>query len=186
MDNRSFWNIIERSKAHEENQAGWLIEALCNSPFTDIIQYELHFLQAYESSYSSRLWGAAYLILGGCSDDSFDYFRAWLISQGEHVFKETMQNPDMLAKLIPKNYEGKDLIPEFEDFIHVGFQAFTRLKTGEEEDSDELYDLFLEALEQQGYKIHQQQIEFDWDNEEDLERLYPRIWKRFGKSPLGG
>lgn len=33
-------------------------------------------------TYDWDLWGAAYLINGGASDDGFDYFRGWLLSQG--------------------------------------------------------------------------------------------------------
>lgn len=184
MNNRYFWDLIEKAK-YEENPIEWLVHSLSNHSATGVIHYELHFLQAYESSYTSRLWGAAYIILGGCSDDSFDYFRAWLISQGENIYKKTIQNPEILAKLIPKAYEEEGIIPEFEDFINVGFEAFSRVKTGKAGDSDELYHSFLEALEQFGYKSKRQDIEFDWENENDLKRLYPKLWKRFGDNPLG-
>jgi Protein of unknown function (DUF4240) len=33
-------------------------------------------------SYDWNLWGAVYLMQGGCSDDAFDYFRGWLVMQG--------------------------------------------------------------------------------------------------------
>ncbi|MFL6076856.1 MAG: DUF4240 domain-containing protein [Mycobacteriales bacterium] len=36
-------------------------------------------------SYQGDLWGAAYLINGGASDDGFDYFRGWLIARTRGV-----------------------------------------------------------------------------------------------------
>jgi len=39
------------------------------------------------------------LINGGCSDDGFFYFRAWLISRGQKVYDAALQNPDSLAKV---------------------------------------------------------------------------------------
>ena len=39
-------------------------------------------------SYDWNLWGAAYLMKGGCSDDAFDYFRGWLVAQGRRVWSE--------------------------------------------------------------------------------------------------
>jgi hypothetical protein len=45
------------------------------------------------------LWGAAYVIEGGCSDDSFDYFRAYLISRGRAVYERAIADPDSLADI---------------------------------------------------------------------------------------
>jgi len=43
------------------------------------------------------LWAAAYLINGGCSDDGFLYFRAWLVAQGQDIFEKAIANADSLA-----------------------------------------------------------------------------------------
>ncbi|MEU4667047.1 DUF4240 domain-containing protein [Amycolatopsis sp. NPDC023774] len=48
-------------------------------------------------SYRSSLWAAACLINGGCSDDGFDYFRGWLLTQGREVFTRALADPDSLA-----------------------------------------------------------------------------------------
>src|SRR5262245_21993141 len=47
----------------------------------DVTEYAQPLWTALASSYMTDLWGAAYLINGGCSDDGFDYFRGWLMSQ---------------------------------------------------------------------------------------------------------
>ena len=48
-------------------------------------------------SYRGDLWAAAYLINGGCSDDGFEYFRGWLITQGREAFEHAVADPDSLA-----------------------------------------------------------------------------------------
>lgn len=52
------------------------------------------------------LWGAGYVIHGGMSDDSFAYFRTWLIGQGRGVFDQALADPDSLAETIPQGREG--------------------------------------------------------------------------------
>lgn len=42
------------------------------------------------------LWAFAFLARGGCSDDAFDYFRAWLVAQGRAVHAAACAGPDAL------------------------------------------------------------------------------------------
>ncbi|WP_449342020.1 DUF4240 domain-containing protein [Streptomyces aurantiogriseus] len=39
----------------------------------------------YDRAYTWDLWGAAWVLLDGASDDAFDFFRCWLIGQGREV-----------------------------------------------------------------------------------------------------
>jgi hypothetical protein len=73
-------------------------------------------------SYRVDLWGAAYLINGGCSDDGFEYFRGWLIAQGRDVFERAVADPDTLAE-VPAVREGPaDL--EAEDMFGVATSVY--------------------------------------------------------------
>jgi hypothetical protein len=45
------------------------------------------------------LWAAIYAIRGGCGDDSFDYFREWLIGRGEAAVLAAVRDPESLADL---------------------------------------------------------------------------------------
>ena len=60
----------------------------------EIIEFDRIFMTLYCESYSWNLWGAAYVINGGCSDDGFDYFRAWLIAMGRSVFERAVRDRD--------------------------------------------------------------------------------------------
>ena len=45
-----------------------------------------------QKSYLSSLWAAAYILMDGCSDDTFDYFRGWLIAQGKETFEKVLDD----------------------------------------------------------------------------------------------
>lgn len=62
-----------------------LHDALLRLSDDQLLSFErLHFAFMYRA-YTWELWGAAYVINGGCSDDTFEYFRAALIALGEDV-----------------------------------------------------------------------------------------------------
>ena len=65
----------------------------------ELMEFESHFEKIHTESFSWNLWGAAYLMNGGCSDDGFDYFRAWLMAQGQQTFDKVVKDPDTLATL---------------------------------------------------------------------------------------
>jgi hypothetical protein len=43
------------------------------------------------------IWGAGYVIAGGMSDDSFHYFRSWLIGKGSDAVEQALAEPDGLG-----------------------------------------------------------------------------------------
>jgi hypothetical protein len=57
-----------------------------------------------------NLWGAGYVIAGGMSDDSFHYFRSWIIGKGKHAFDLALKSPDDLAPLIDNNGVNNELL----------------------------------------------------------------------------
>jgi hypothetical protein len=48
----------------------------------------------WDETYRTDLWALAYLLRGGCSDDSFMDFRAWLILQGREAYAGALEDPD--------------------------------------------------------------------------------------------
>ena len=60
--------------------------------------------------YTWDLWGVAYILKGGCSDDGFEYFRAWLIARGRDFVAQALADPEGLGVAIdpgPGNYATK-------------------------------------------------------------------------------
>lgn len=69
-----------------------------------------------------KLWGAAYILNGGCSEDSFLYFRLWLIAQGRDVFTKAVADPESLAAADlrfgkPGDFELEELLDEVDEAI---------------------------------------------------------------------
>ncbi|OCA88096.1 molybdenum metabolism regulator [Bacillus sp. FJAT-27225] len=182
MERHEFWALIEKSKG-KENQAEWLTEELAKRNAQEIIDFEFWFQGLLNESYQSNLWAAAYIVMGGCSDDSFDYFRGWLIGQGEEAYNQVMANPEYLADYIEEDNLGEEGVPEYEELLSVGLDAYSLKKTGDTEWDDDTYDELQQALDKKGLKP-QTDIDLDWD-EDDLEDMYPRLWERFGEEPLG-
>ncbi|OLS35573.1 DUF4240 domain-containing protein [Bacillus sp. MRMR6] len=182
MEQKEFWNLIEKSSEFD-NQAEWLTAALAEKGVEEVLDFEFIFQTLMSDSFTSRLWGAAYVLMGGCSDDAFDYFRGWLIGQGQEIFNKVMKDPEFLAEYINEDNLDDEGFPQNEELLSVGSDAYTLIKTGDTEWDDKAYDELLVALDKKGLKSVPE-IEFDWE-EDDLEDIFPILWERFGEEPLG-
>lgn len=183
MTEALFWELLETAKKKGEDleeQHEWLGNHLSKRSVMDIVMFDYFFNQAYYKSYTSKLWAAAYIVMGGCSDDSFDYFRAWLLYLGKDSYEAILTNPE---KLIPhlKELEEEGDVPEFEDLLYVASIAYEE-KTGF--DDEQYYNLYKKLS---GDNYVQPTMEFDWDedDEEGLREKFPLLWERYAENPLG-
>ena len=96
----------------------------------EIIGFESILREKIIELYHYDIIAAQKIIEGYVSDDSFLYFRCWLISQGQNIFKQTLNNPDYLADIVEKNR-----IYDLEDLLYVTTIAFEK-KTGRKEDEN--------------------------------------------------
>src|SRR5262245_38625607 len=101
-----FWRIIDRVHASNPDDMDARCEAL-RAELEQLSDFDLksfieHFDGADARAYDWKLWGAAYLIQGGCSDDAFSDFRATLISMGRNFYERALADPDSLADV---NYD---------------------------------------------------------------------------------
>lgn len=96
MDRDQFWNVIDRVKGSPRPEAA-IAEELGKLAPEEIASYQEHFDSLFAEANTWDLWGAAYLIEGGCSDDGFTDFRYGLISRGRQVFESALADPDSLA-----------------------------------------------------------------------------------------
>jgi hypothetical protein len=100
MDRNAFWALIDEARARAAEDDAVADEAaklLAVRSRDDIFAFDRIFRELMAESYRTPLWGAAYTINGGCSDDAFDYFRGWLIGQGRATFESAVADPDSLA-----------------------------------------------------------------------------------------
>ena len=95
-----FWEHVHKSKrANPREHADTLIQRLSKLPPEEIVDFDHWWnLMKFEADLW-EVWGAAYIIGGGCSDDGFSDFRSWLVLQGRETFQVVVANPDALANL---------------------------------------------------------------------------------------
>jgi Protein of unknown function (DUF4240) len=92
VDPDRFWSIID-----SVDSPSALHDNLKSLTGDDLLAFERLHAAYMDRAYDWSLWGAAYVIAGGCSDDLFEYFRAYLISRGQQIFERAVTAPDSLA-----------------------------------------------------------------------------------------
>lgn len=171
-----FWGIVDRTTAagdDQDAQAEALAQELRGLTPDEIERFATTFDELLTETYSWDLWGAAYVVEGGCSDDGFEYFRVWMLSRGRRFFEAARTDPDSLAELIPADYEEA---PDFELLAYVASDVWSQ-KTGKSPED-------MPGRPQMAYDGDPSGKPFT-DDEAHLRARYPRLWARFGDGPLG-
>jgi hypothetical protein len=168
MDQDQFWEIIDEARkiagsGRESHEA--LEEILSEQTPEWISEFETEFQKRMYEAYHYSLWGAAYLIGGGCSDDSFMDFRGWLIAQGKETFRRAIDDPDSLADL-PRN---SDFF--YEEFLYAAYNAYENM-TGE------MIELNAPAHEPDPGEM------WDFDDENEMKKRYPKLFEKYWDDPL--
>jgi len=96
MEYPQFWQLVDSARG-KPDPADRLAESLQEYSQDDIVGFRLLYDDLMHSANKVDLWGAAYTINGGCSDDEFFYFRDALIELGRDVFERSVRDPDSLA-----------------------------------------------------------------------------------------
>ena len=154
MDEEQFWRIIKITKDNSgndfEQQQEELAAELGKLIPDEIILFGNRFRHFRGQANTWKLWGAIYIIHGGCGDDSFSDFREWVIGQGKDFYYNTIKNPETLIDIeIGEDWEGLGYVPS------TVFERLTGQKlpypykenfetTGEkwQEDGDDLKTMF--------------------------------------------
>ncbi len=176
MPEQRFWALIGTTTAIEsdpERQVTALLTALRKLSIDEIEAYEATFDAQMKRSYSWDLWGAAYVVHGGASDDGFEYFRCWLISKGQHVFEKVMADPDSLADMLAAKIEG---VLEFEEFAYVARKVWGEKVGRPGSEMPNAAWMAYPGSEPCGTKFDEDAVY--------LAKRYPKLWHRFGTNPL--
>lgn len=164
MDINCFWDLIERSKiaggTSADARTSALQDILQELSVADLHSFVSHYNQRTSEAFRWNLWGAAYIINGGCSDDGFHYFISWLISEGRQTFETALVNPETLAEL------PKVDLAENEGFEYAALKLLE--KAGLER---EPHINAIQSLEPVGDR---------WD-EDAVYEIYPRLAAKYGE-----
>jgi hypothetical protein len=102
MDDSRFWMLVDAARAQagasEQARPPALRAALAALPADEIQGFQRVYDRMIARAKRWDLWGAAYLMNGGCSDDGFRYFRDWLVSEGKVCYEQALADPDSLAE----------------------------------------------------------------------------------------
>jgi hypothetical protein len=170
-----FWEHVhatgrDGSWAHAEA----LVARLAKLPEEEILDFHHCWLQMDAEASSWALWGAAYLIRSGSYDDRFRDFRSWLILQGRTVFLDALASPDSLADHLRDCQCTCECDP--------GFNAwFEATGTPPDHAGHRVQAAAYEARYPWGREASGDLgEEFDYDNAQEMQQRYPRLWARFG------
>jgi Protein of unknown function (DUF4240) len=174
MNTNEFWALIgdaARDGGTPDTVAGRAATALAALDAGEIVAFERHLRRVLEASYKADLFGAAYLVNGGCSDEGFDAFRGWLMAQGREAFARAVGEPDSLAELPAVRraaLTGEELGSE--KMLAIAAKAH-RDATG------------LELPEEPAAKRPDTDGFWDFDDEDEVRRRFPRLAALFNEAP---
>lgn len=170
MDETEFWEIVdnarERAEGDPEAHAELVVERLLQADPDAVLDFARHFEARYNRAYTWELWGAAWVLLDGASDDAFDYFRCWLIGQGREVYEGAVHDADALAELLDDFDDEID--GDGEELGYAADEAYEQLTGAVSPD----LGLAPAPKDPLGTPI-------DLENESLLSQRYPQLWERF-------
>jgi Protein of unknown function (DUF4240) len=160
MDESRFWELVQR--AHDaasddmDQKCKALMAEIGSLSSNEASDFAILFDTMMARAYCYELWGAAYVIHGGCGDDTFNDFRSALISRGRSCFERAIADPDSLAD------EPFDATAWFYEGYQYAVTAAVKAVAGL----------------RPGRRHPDRPSGQDWD-EDDLRELFPRLSARF-------
>ena len=128
------WELIQNttpaSGAGSELHAARIQAALEQRPLENIIAFDKFLHARMLEAYRWDLWTVAYIAFGGCGDDGFEYFGAWLVAQGESYFERALTNPASAVDRIEPGTEEET--GWCESLLYVADRAYEARSGGRE------------------------------------------------------
>ena len=169
LSEEQFWTILEDSDRGKnlESELDKLTE-------DEIFGYTYWWNHFHRQSYNQALWAVAYVVMGGCSDDGFDYFRYWLLSRGKTVYIDAIQDADSLCDEFDKLSE--DEYPEWEEISYVPHEVFEKKFNKDFYDAE--YDA-QEAIDFEETPLPEMKFEWGEDDESSIRNVCPKTFDKW-------
>lgn len=126
VDEVVFWALIAESRETTESTqetVQTLREKLETLGVSEIKKFQKLVYQKIVDAAHWDLWALAYIARGGCGDDAFEYFRAWLVMQGKEAYELASSDIVAFAKRVKWSED-----PQCEDAIYVAQEAYENKK----------------------------------------------------------
>lgn len=188
LTREEFWKYINEARKKSPDDFSvivYLTQQLEKKSNEEIFSFGIILDEIMLESYKEKLWCASYLVNGESSEESFDFFRLWLISKGEKVYNDVMKNHDNLIKYIG-NPEDEDFVEDFyenEDFFFIAVDAYGKKNNIEGfEDIFEQYldefDLYKEKLKY--VDVDYPKLKFTWNEKvpKSMRKICPKLFNR--------
>ncbi|MFJ9247154.1 DUF4240 domain-containing protein [Streptomyces sp. NPDC101776] len=183
MDDDTFWTLIENCRTRTpdpDERVAWLCGELARGPEPETVGFQICLDRALTPTNTWDLWAAADRIMGWNSDDSFFYFRLWLVGLGREAFERVARDPDALAELPDvrrlvgrhqSDWDEEEWLV-WEELDYVAGQAFVQVTGRTEED-------FYEVVEARGGEDPESADpageRWDASDDEQAKRRIPRL-----------
>lgn len=124
MDETGFWQKIDEVRTlsggtnpdSPSADPEVLKSVLVQAPDGEVADFCQIFYRLLCNLNSWELWAAGYILAGGMGDDSFHYFRSWIIGKGKHAYEMALRQPGELGSIVG---EEADFDNELLEYIAV-------------------------------------------------------------------
>ena len=184
MDIKKFWQIIEKANKNTNHDITLVnenvFEQLVQLENPDIVIWKQIFDEYYSHTNGNQMHVAFYIIEGNFSEEAFDSYRAGLISSGEKIYLQTLENPDSLV--------AHDFVDDgtlFNTaFLHVAEYAYLQKNGVTEKKFDDLVanTIISGTLKKEIFDSIEFSYKMDkeWeDDESSLMKLCPKLFAEF-------
>lgn len=181
MDVHKYWYLIQDSIDYSSNQVGqesfqegqesFLIDELSKLKLKEIIGFHNRTTQLINELNTAEIISASIIINYWDTEDTFEYFRAWIISLGKEVFTLVKEDADNLVDYVKTNL----YLHEFETFQYVPYEAFETV-TG-----NNLYDFTIARVGER-----KSTLKFKWlfDSSDEIEKVCPKLYRLFEQTNI--
>ena len=112
IDEPVFWELISKSRSDVPSTLEQFValgDSLRAFKAAEIKRFGAHYTRLMKQLYHWNVWALAYAARGGCSDEAFGEFRAWLILQGDPAFVAlAVADPTQAAERVPREPDLPD------------------------------------------------------------------------------